>query len=71
MMNDIFSLFITAAEAVSSWFTRLFTATGATALYVGIILIILAFRFLFLPMVGRSFGSDMARKFKKELDDNE
>lgn len=66
MISDVFGLFLSAGQAVVTWFNSIFTATDAIGFYTGAILIILAMRFVFIPLVGRAFGSDLARSINEQ-----
>lgn len=64
MVDSIFNLFNMAAEAVTSWFSRIFIATGMGYVYLGGFLLFCFIRFVFLPMTGKKMGSDFARSSK-------
>lgn len=64
MFNQIMSLITSSFQACSVWFTRLWEASGMTGLFLAMIFIGLCYRFLLAPVIGRSAGSDSARKSK-------
>lgn len=67
MANNIFLLFGEIATAVSSWFTAVFTATGMTGVFLGMVAVVFSVRLLMHPIVGK--GSDTADKKKDEDDE--
>lgn len=61
-MIDILSLINNCFSSASQWFLQIFTATSAIDVYLTIIFIILVMRFIVVPFMGASKGSDTARK---------
>lgn len=65
IMNLINNTFI----AVSGWFVDVFTSSGMTDIYLSILFIFLASKFIISPLFGRSVGSDHARTNKQKQED--
>lgn len=68
-MADIMNLINSSITAVSSWFIRIFNASGMVEIYISFIFIIFAIRFVVVPIFGRSRGSDRARRSHEESSD--
>ena len=65
IMNFINSVF----SAVSVWFVKVYTSSGMTEIYLSILFIVLATKFIISPLFGRSSGSDHARTNKQKEED--
>lgn len=68
MFNEILALFSSSFNAAVNWFSGVFDRTGAIPIYMGIIVIFMAMRYIISPIVGSGLGSDIARKVKDDDD---
>lgn len=69
-MIDVMNLLNQSLVSASDWFVSVFNASGMVEIYLAFIFLILAMRFLVVPIFGRSRGSDRARS-KNEVDSDE
>lgn len=65
-MVDVLNLINTSFVHASSWFASVFLGSGMADVYFTIIFVIMAVRFLVVPVFGSSRGSDRARAHKEE-----
>lgn len=65
-MVDILNLINTSLTHASSWFVSVFVGSGMADVYLTFIFVIMAVRFLVVPVFGSSRGSDRARSHKEE-----
>ena len=63
--NSIMSLFGVAVVACSNWFVALLSGTGFGGLFLSMVFLWLAYKFLLKPVFG-SGGSDRAKKKKED-----
>lgn len=61
-LMDIMSIVNNAITSASLWFVDIFTASGMVEVYIAVLFIILAIRFILSPLLGSSRGSDRARR---------
>ena len=61
-MAEILGLLNQSIGAASQWFVSIFTSSGMVEVYLGLLFIVFAIRFLLAPVFGRSRGSDHARR---------
>lgn len=65
-MIDILNILNDSISSASQWFLDIFTASGATEVYISVIFIVLVIKFIVVPFMGSSKGSDTARKKESE-----
>lgn len=68
-MVNIMNLINSSITAASTWFVRIFNASGVVEIYISIIFIIFAIRFVIVPIFGKSRGSDRARSSEEVTDE--
>lgn len=62
MADSIISLLVKSLQAAQSWFSQILNNSGMTGLFLGMIAIYLAVKFLIYPLFGGSSGSDRVGK---------
>lgn len=62
MVNDVFDMISRCFMAGVSWLDHIFMESGFSGVFVGVMSIILLYRFLLSPVFGRSSSSDRAKK---------
>lgn len=58
-VEAIFGLFSMAFDAVFGWFVRMLTASGAVGVYLAVFTVYCVSRFLILPLIGNTDGSQV------------
>lgn len=61
MVSQVMNLINISLSACSQLFFRVFNGSGMVELYISILFIVLAFKFILSPVLGKSRGSDRAR----------
>lgn len=62
MVSDVFSLISQCFASGVAWLDHIFLKSGFSGVFVGVMSIILLYRFLLSPVFGRSASSDRAKK---------
>lgn len=65
-MEQILNMINFSLSSASSWFASIFINSGMADVYLTIIFVIMAVRFLVVPVFGSSRGSDRARSHKED-----
>lgn len=64
MFDQIVFIFGNVANASQEWLIKLLSASGATPFYIACFSVLLAVRFLIMPIMGGGMGSDKSKKKK-------
>lgn len=70
MVSQVLQLLTNAVVACANWFTGILNVTQGASVYLGVIVITLSVRYILRPLVGRPYGSDIARSSGSKGDDN-
>ena len=62
MVSDVFNMISQCFAAGVTWLDHIFIQSGFSSVFIGVMSIILLYRFLLSPVFGRSSSSDRAKK---------